>query len=597
MRLTRLVGSTALVGLLAVSAASGQLFPSVERATFSMAPDRTGYEPGEEVEIAALLEIEEHWHTNSHQPTYDYLIPTTLTLFVPEGWPEPTIEYPEPILGTFTFAEEPLSVFEGSTVIRASFRIPDDAPHGLAQVRGELRYQACDDTTCLPPVTTTAAVEIPVGERGAPQAAELFSEAGAGGGGGSDSGPAWRELLGYLLLGLLGGLILNAMPCVLPVLSLKLFAIVKSAGMGRREIVRNGLATTAGILASFWFLAALAIGARAAGRAVGWGIQFQEPAFVTFLAIVVLLFSLNMWGLFEITLPGRIAQAAGTSASKEGLGGHFVSGLFATLMATPCSAPFLGPAIGFAMTQSSARIAGIFTAVGVGMATPYLVLAAWPRATRFLPRPGAWMVRLKEVMGFLLFGAAIWLFYVLAAQLSAARLAWIQLALLALVVTVWLRSVARRKTLGRLAMVGVVGAIAGTLWIAATSPPSRSLAAAEAAAGGHVEWVAFDEDRARELAAGGTPVFVDVTADWCFTCKVNERLVLDTPTIAQAFEERGVVAMKADWTNRDEAIGNYLADHGRYGLPFYLLYRPGQDPHLFGELITQEGVRRVLDSL
>ncbi|MDX1631626.1 MAG: thioredoxin family protein [Thermoanaerobaculia bacterium] len=583
----------AAVLLLALPGAGGvQAFQTVERVTFSMAPDRTGYEPGAEVRIAALLEIDEGWHVNSHRPSYDYLIPTRLELFPPEGWGEAEIAYPEPIHATFTFAEEPLSVFEGETVIEGRLEIPSGAEEGMAPVRGELTYQACNDTQCLPPVTTSAAVDLPVGDAGRATDPELF-EGTAAPGSSSKEG-----LVGFLLLGFLGGLILNAMPCVLPVLSLKVFAIVQSAGLGRREIVKNGLSTSAGILFSFWGLAALAIGARAAGRAVGWGVQFQEPAFVAFLAVIVLLFTLNMWGLFEITLPGTVAQAAGKGSSEEGIGGHFVSGLFATLMATPCSAPFLGPAIGFAMTQSPVRILAIFTALGIGMATPYLVLAAWPRATRFLPKPGAWMARLKEIMGFLLAGAAVWLFYVLAAQMTPVRLAVLELTLLALAFAVWLRSISSAKALGRLAMVGVVAAAAGTLWVAAAAPPPRSQDLAESQnPGGWVDWVPFDEDRALELAAGGTPVFVDVTADWCFTCKVNERLVLDTPEIAQAFEERGVVAMRADWTNRSEAIGRYLADHGRYGIPFYLLYRPGKEPHLFGELITQEGILRVLQTL
>jgi suppressor for copper-sensitivity B len=578
--------------LAAVAGAAPALFPAVERATFSMASDRTGYQPGETAEILALLEIEEGWHTNSHTPTYEYLIATRLELFLPAGWSAPVIEYPEPIHDTFTFADEPLSVYEGQTLIRASIQVPEGALHELAQIRGELLYQACNDTVCLPPVTATAMLEIPVGTFGV--ATEEFGALEAEGR--PSAGKPAGNLLGFVLLGLLGGLILNAMPCVLPVLSLKLFALVKSAGLGRREIVTNGLATTAGILASFWGLAALAIGARVAGRAVGWGVQFQEPVFVAFLAVIVVLFSLNMWGLFDVTLPGSIAQRAGTESAKEGIGGHFASGLFATLMATPCSAPFLGPAIGFAMTQTPVRIATVFTAIGVGMALPYLLLAAWPGAARFLPRPGTWMVRLKEAMGFLLAGAAVWLFYVLAAQLSPGRLAMVQLALLALALTVWLRSVAQGQAFGRLAMVGIVATAGATLWLAASAPPPLASAAVENG-GGYVQWVPFDEARAKELAAAGTPVFVDVTADWCFTCKVNERVILDTARIAGAFEQHGVVAMRADWTNRNEAIGAYLADHGRYGIPFYLLYRPGKEPYLFGELLTQDGIVAVLEGM
>src|SRR6185436_7179649 len=254
---------------------------------------------------------------------------------------------------------------------------------------------------------------------------------------------------------------------------------------------------------------------------------------------------LNMWGIFGIQLPGRLATAAG-GGRREGIAGHFVTGLFATLMATPCSAPFLGTAVGFALGQPAIAVFAVFTAVGLGMAAPYLLLAAWPRAARLLPKPGAWMVRLKEVMGFLLAAAAVWLFYVLAQQVSAGWLAAVQLGLLLLALVVWL---------GR-------GARAGL-------PRAAAIAAVQ-------------------LAAGGTLVFVDVTADWCVTCKVNERLVLDTPEVAGAFDRNGVVAMRADWTTRDRAIGDFLAAHGRYGIPFYLLYRPGGEPHVFPELITRD---------
>jgi suppressor for copper-sensitivity B len=372
------------------------------------------------------------------------------------------------------------------------------------------------------------------------------------------------------------------------VLSIKVFGLVKSAALSRRQVALSGIATTLGILVSFWALAAVAVAARLAGAAVGWGVQFQQPGFVAVLAVVVVLFSLNMWGLFEIQLPQRVAQVAG-GGPQQGLAGHFVTGLFATLMATPCSAPFLGSAVSFALAQEAGTVFAVFTAIGLGMASPYLLLVAWPQGARLLPRPGAWMVRLREVMGFLLAASAIWLFYVLAGQISAAALAAIQLALLALALAVWLWRSPRPRWATLLAPVLGVVAIGGAVAVAATAAPARA-GSLEGPAAGLIAWVPFDRQEAERLAAAGTPVFVDVTADWCFTCKVNERLVLDTPPVADAFEAHGIVAMRADWTNRDEAIGTFLEDHGRFGIPFYVLYRPGSEPHLFPELITQETV-------
>ncbi|MEM1178475.1 MAG: thioredoxin family protein, partial [Acidobacteriota bacterium] len=395
-----------------------------------------------------------------------------------------------------------------------------------------------------------------------------------------------RSLWAMMLLGVLGGLILNAMPCVLPVLSLKIFGLVKSAGQGRSHLTVGALATTAGVLVSFWMLAGAAIVASKAGAAVGWGMQFQQPAFVAALAVIIVLFSLNMWGLFEIQLPQSLAQLGGAGA-KEGLGGHFASGLFATLMATPCSAPFLGTAVGFALSQPSYVVLLMFTAIGVGLALPYLVLAVFPQAASLLPKPGGWMVTFRKVMGFFLAAAAVWLFYVLAGQISGERVAYLQLALLTLAMFIWLRHDGSAG-FKRLAAIGVALSAFGAVALAHTAPPA-SQAAVEASE--LIEWVAFDETEAKRLAAEeGKYVFVDFTAKWCLTCKATERAVIETAPVAQAFKDQNVVAMKADWTNRDDTITEFLARYGRAAVPFYILFRPGQEPHVFGELLTQESL-------
>ncbi len=621
-----------------------------EKAHVELDVDRTAYAPGEGGRLVAIVRIDEGWHVNSHEPTYEYLIPTTLEVTLPAGWDAPQLTYPKGELERFSFApEEPLSVFQGAMPIVATFRVPRAQSFGEVPLNVTLTYQACNDRQCLPPVkhTQMAALRIGPGEpkdhgffAGEGVAAGAVAIAGGGSAGGgkaggsatetnsdatasagaSDAGaatdrsssppaiapsseqasaaardtaaPPPRSLLWIFTLALLGGLILNAMPCVLPVLSIKVVSLVKHANLTRGEIATAGVATTLGILASFWGLAGVAVAARNAGAAVGWGLHFQQPAFVALLAVVVVLFSLNMWGIFEIRLPGRLATAAG--GRQEGIAGHFVTGLFATLMATPCSAPFLGTAVGFALAQPAAMVFAVFTAVGLGMALPYLLLAAWPAAARLLPKPGAWMVRLKEVMGFLLAGTAIWLFYVLAQQVSAAGLARVQLGLLLLALAVWAGRSARPGLPLAAAVTAVVVIAAGTVWVAAAAPPARRGTLAEAPRG-LIAWVPFERARAERLVAEGTPVFVDVTADWCVTCKVNERLVLETPEVAGAFERMGVVAMRADWTSRDRAIGDFLAEHGRYGIPFYLLYRPGAEPHVFPELITRDLVIDVVE--
>lgn len=586
-RITAALISSVALGVTALAAQP----PRVQRAELRLAADRTSYAPGTVARLVAVVDVQDGWHLQAHLPTFDYLIPTTLRIQAPEGWPEARVDYPAPIRYRFAFAEEPLDVYEGRVRIFVEQPLPAGAAPGEVALAATLRYQACDDRQCLPPVERRAEATLIVGAAGEPANAELFAAeaAAAPSAPTADAAarPAGRGLAAILLFGLLGGLILNAMPCVLPVLSLKVFGLVRSAGLGRREVTSGALATAAGILVSFWALAAAAIAAKAAGSAVGWGVQFQRPGFVAFLAVVILLFTLNLWGLFEIQLPGRLAAAAG-GGEREGLGGHFASGLFATLMATPCSAPFLGTAVGFALAREAFEVLAVFTAIGVGMALPYLLLAVAPGAARWLPKPGVWMETLKGVMGFLLAGAMIWLLYVLGNQVAPERLALFEGVLLAVGLATWLASraplgSAPRRLWGAAALAAALGAIA---LAGGGSAPVRG-AAVEGDPGG-IAWRAWDPAEAERLAAAGTPVFLDITADWCVTCKVNERLILETPEVRAALARHGVVAMKGDWTHRDDAIADFLASHGRYGIPFYMVYRPGREPNVLPELITKD---------
>ncbi|HUP23301.1 MAG TPA: thioredoxin family protein [Thermoanaerobaculia bacterium] len=576
---------------------------AVQKATLDVVTDRDAYPFGAIVGLAAKVTIEDGWHLQSHTPSLEYLIPTVLSVELPEGWeldPTTDIDYPPDKLWQSSFEAEPLAVYEGTILIRARLRAPPASAAGTDQVTEvslpvQLEYQACDDRVCLQPTTADAVVPLVLGRDGAPQYQELF-EAGSAPESGAATAAARRggtTLVAAILLGVVGGLILNLMPCVLPVLSIKVFGLVREAGAARSAVTRAALAIAAGILFSFWTLAALAAGARAAGELVGWGIQFQNPGFVAFLAIVLLFFALNLWGLFEIPLPAALANRLGTTAGHSGPAGHFAAGLFATLMATPCSAPFLGTAVGFALSQPAWATFAVFTAVGLGMALPYLVLAIAPGALAILPRPGAWMDTLKKAMGFLLVGTVVWLLYVLGAQIAPERLAFVEGALLALALFAWLRGQARSGPSRALAAAGVVACAAATLLLAATA--ARGAAGYARGTPSLLTWTPFDESRAVELAAGGELVFIDVTADWCATCKVIERVVLETEEVAALFERHGVVAMRADWTNRDDQISQFLAGFGRYAIPFYVLYRPGQEPHVFGELLTRSAVIEVVE--
>lgn len=447
------------------------------------------------------------------------------------------------------------------------------------------------------PVTLTIAD----GERGAEteavpvagaQGALAASSAGAGGGS-AGAGPA--RLAAMLGLALLGGLILNLMPCVLPVLSLKVLGVLGAGGAERRQIRLGFVASAAGIVASFLLLAAGAVALKLAGAAVGWGIQFQQPLFVIALVAIITLFAANLWGLFEIPLPSWLAGAGGGHGQPHSLAGHFATGAFATLLATPCSAPFLGTAVGFALAHGPGEILAIFTMLGLGMALPYLLVAAVPQVAQRLPRPGRWMVTVKRVLALALAATAAWLLTVLAAQQGTAAAAAVALLMLATLPVLALRR--RLHQLGRrAAALGVLVLVAMAFVVPGWLPSTQASASAGPAAPAKGLWQPFQRDAVAGLVADGKTVFVDVTADWCITCQVNKTAVLDRAPVAEQLAADGVVAMRADWTRPDDAIAAYLARHGRYGIPFNIVYGPGApEGVLLPELLTTDAVLRALE--
>ena len=405
-------------------------------------------------------------------------------------------------------------------------------------------------------------------------------------------GAEWREFLAMLGLALLGGLILNLMPCVLPVLSLKLLGIVGHGGAERRAIRMSFLASAAGALAIFLALAGAAIAAKAAGHAVGWGMQFQEPAFLTALAALAMLFAANLWGLFEIRLPGFLSDALAGGGYRHGILGEFLTGAFATVLATPCSAPFLGTALGFALARGAFEILAIFAALGMGLALPYLAVAAAPGLAQMLPRPGRWMVKLKVALGIALAGTAGWLVFVMVGELgpSAALLIAALLAGLPLVLA------ARQRWPVYFGRSGIVAVFA--LIIAAFVLPSElELAAPAESALGAGDWRPLARAEIPRLVAQGKVVFVNVTADWCITCKANKAFVLDRPPVAGLLARAEVVRMVADWTRPSDEIAAYLASFGRYGIPFNAVYGPGAPAGIaLPELLTAESVRAALEA-
>ncbi|MGQ9371884.1 protein-disulfide reductase DsbD family protein [Azospirillum sp. ST 5-10] len=459
-----------------------------------------------------------------------------------------------------------------------------------------LRLEASQPPAGLDLAGRAAMVTVVDGARAMEAAATVAAGVPAGGTARlAPGGAPAPALLPMLAVALLGGLILNLMPCVLPVLSLKLVSVVQHGGAGRAPAaVRAGfLASAAGIVASFLVLAAAMIGLKAAGASVGWGIQFQQPLFLVFMVVLVTLFAANLWGLFEIPLPRLIADALAGPEEGHGLAGPFVTGAFATLLATPCSAPFLGTAVGFALANGPLEIVMVFAALGVGLALPYLLVAAFPGLARRLPRPGRWMVGLRRVMGGALALTGVWLLTVLAVQVGGAVAGLVAALMVALLLVLALGRMLHRR------MRWAGAALAGLVTLAAFVVPAHFGQEADAApVAGAAEWAVFDEAAIGGLVAAGRTVFVDVTADWCITCQANKKLVVERGAVAERLRaaDGGIVAMRADWTRPDERISAYLARYGRYGIPFNVVYGPGApDGVVLPELLSEGAVIDALD--
>ena len=404
------------------------------------------------------------------------------------------------------------------------------------------------------------------------------------------SAPAGRASLALMLVyAFLGGLILNVMPCVLPVIALKILGFVNQAREEPRRVRRLGLVYALGVLVSFLALAALVIGVKAAGQKAGWGMQFSHPQFIVGMTVLVTLVALNLFGVFEVTLGGRALDAASALASRHGAAGSFFNGVLATALATPCTAPFLSVALGFAFTQPPGIIVLMFLAVGAGLASPYVVLSWQPQWLRFLPRPGAWMERFKVLMGFPMLATAVWLTS-LTTEHYGERAWWLGMFLVFLALGMWIfgafvqRGV-RRRALG--ALVAALVLATGYLWaleshlrwrepVAAVAP---SAAGARHAPSGYEwrPWSAGDVERAQ---AEGRVVIVDFTAKWCITCNSLVKPALEKPAVIEQLRRLNAAAFVADYTAFPPEITDELARFGRAGVPLVVVYpgRAGASP-------------------
>lgn len=401
-----------------------------------------------------------------------------------------------------------------------------------------------------------------------------------------------------LILAFVGGLILNLMPCVFPVLSIKILSFVQQAGEDRGRILRHGLIFALGVLVSFWALAGTLIALRAGGALLGWGFQLQSPFFIVLIAAVLFMLSLSLIGVFEV---GGSLIGVGAGKGNSGYSGSFFTGVLATVVATPCTAPFMGAALAFALAQPAVVSLIVFTALGLGMSAPYVLLSGVPSLLRLMPRPGAWMETFKQLMAFPLLATVIWLTWVLGQQVNIDGITQFLFGLLILGIACWIygrwttpiRSSVVRLAARAIALIcvifGLFVASAGT-----RSPVTAVIPAGEVDPG-EIGWVTYDREKLMELRMAGTPVFLDFTAAWCLTCKANELVVFRSQEVRDSFEELGIVPMKADWTTRNPEITQALAEYGRTGVPLYVYFAgDGSDPVILPEIL-KPGI--VLDAI
>jgi thiol:disulfide interchange protein DsbD len=428
--------------------------------------------------------------------------------------------------------------------------------------------------------TSGGAMEIPAGVESVPTAVAA-----------PVSDTASLTLLPALFFGFIGGLILNLMPCVLPVISLKMFSFVKQAGESRQRVFRLGLAFAGGMFAWFLGIGVVLLMLRSAGQEISWAQQFQNPWFNIGISVVIFLFALNLLGVYEITLPGRATTKLADTG--DGYGGAFFQGVFATILGTPCTAPYLGTTLAFALTQPPAALLSVFAAIAFGMSAPYLLLCANPGWMRFLPKPGIWMVRLKEFMGFLLMATLLWFIWIVGRQLGVDAIVFLGALLLLCGLGAWIYGVflthsasAKSQRLGLVGLVLVLGAIAYT---AISFRPVREVATTEAS---------FSQLLEQALASDRI-VFVDFTADWCLSCKVNKRVAINSESVQQLFRERNVLFLEGDWTNGDPEITKVLKQFGRAGVPLYLVYPADRSkpPAVLPELLTPQLVVDALKAI
>lgn len=559
------------------------------KVTASLVSEVKAAAPGQPFRVAVKLVHEEHWHTYGKVlPEGVIGKPTKLKWVLPEGWS--VEELPWPATHEVDSTDGKKSEGYDGTVHLPARITPAGAVGEKVQVVVKVDALACNPENCMP-AKAEASLTIALAEKVEtdPANASVFADSSTpqAAGPGSAAKTATGEVAGqtrsfaaYLLFSFIGGLILNVMPCVFPVLGIKVLGVVQQAGEDKRQVLLHGLTYTFGVLVCFWALGGLVT---TLGKA--WGFQLQSPGFVYGLGAFFLIFGLSMAGVFEV---GASAVGVGQDLqARHGLSGSFFSGLLAVVVATPCSAPFLGPALGYAVTLPTFEALVMFSFIGLGLASPFLLLAVFPKLVQALPRPGAWMESFKQGLSFLLFGTVVFLVWVLTGMVQGQPMLFAMLGLVLVAMGCWIygrwhlpHKPARTRAL---ALILTVLSVGGGLY--AGWPVKED------------KWAEWSPEKVAELRAANKPVYIDYTAQWCVTCQVNKR-VYKSEALKKLIADKQVQLLRADWTNEDPRITKALADLGKAAVPVNVLYVPGRpDPIVLPELLSVDNVSEALNQI
>jgi thiol:disulfide interchange protein len=589
---------------------------------FNLINEEKTIQQGHPFWVIAHVQLQEGWHASwQNEGEEEPLL--QLEWKLPSGYTATSVQWPAP--ERFTLDSLSNLGYEKEIIVLAQVIPPSSISENEIHIQAQLSWLTCSDSQCIPG-TSQASLALPVISE-APLVNEthiaLFQKARAQEfWQANDQNISMEDLLSptsskpieaektlfsaILFFAFIGGLILNCMPCVLPVVSLKILSFINMARQKRSLIFKHSISFSLGVLISFWILAGALIIMQIYGRSVGWGFQLQEPLFVAFLAAIVWILGLNLFGVFEAGT--SLASLAGNAQNqvvtdRSGYLKSFLSGTFATAVATPCTGPFLGPVVGFAVAATPMEAFLTFSSMALGMSFPYLFIAAFPRFLKFLPKPGRWMETFKQLMGFLMVSTTLWLIWIFGAQTGSTAIVILLGALFFLSIGVWVYGKwgsRIHKTHTRLLSGGValICICMGTYTLLLAERMGNefsegSNSAITATADG---WEPFSPQRLASLREQGIPVFIDFTAKWCLICQVNHA-VLGGSDLERQFADHNVVKMKADWTKNDPTITQELRKHGRSGVPLYLLYSGHSEasPVILPQVLTSENVGNALE--